>query len=692
MEKKIIEEEKVYLAESLVLINEKLDNIKQKEKSLKNIFDKSNSEYLDYLSHNANKMNENDVVELVNMQGRLDDLQDDSINMEKDKVTYNKMLDKPYFARIDLKDFEEANNEKYYIGIHSLVNNNKEFKIVDWRSPIASIFYDYEKGNCQIKTNSSILHCELLNKRQFGITKGNLDYYIDTTINIEDSILQQALATNTTNQMKTIVQTIQREQNEIIRGDENKTLIVQGVAGSGKTAIALHRIAYLLYKMQGKIKSQNINFLSPNNAFSSYISSVLPDLAEEDIVKLQLDTIARRYLKKHLILERKFEQIERLINSKNIKDYTYKTSYQFLNDLLTFAKVNYIDNFNIGNFIVRDKEIEASKIKELFFGRYSDRDLFTRFRWITDNIFDLYFYKVKTPEKVVRLKEMIFMELYSAIDNKNCVKAYINFLKSKNLKLELVGDKVKNEDAYGILFFKLFIYGLEKFDNIKHLVIDEMQDYSPLQLYIINSLYDCPKTILGDYNQTLNPLDVKKNFDRLNGLFSDKIEVLDLKKTYRSTEEIANFFNIIGQKIGAEVVSRSGEKVKIINTTSETAITNLINLVKDYKSKNYNSIAIITKSNYEAKELFSKIENEIPNINLIDDNTDFYNNDICVISSYNSKGLEFDGVIVYNVSNNYTSDVDRNLLYIASTRALHKLSLITIGNESEFIKEYKEKL
>ncbi|MGN0960657.1 MAG: UvrD-helicase domain-containing protein, partial [Christensenellales bacterium] len=375
---KDLQKEKEYLNSTLELVGSRLSELKQSSKKLEGVFDESNEEYFDYLKHNANKINEEDVVELVNMQGRLDDLQQDTIDYIKQEKIYNKMLDKPYFSSIVINENNSLENEKYYIGINSLIDDNKLFKVVDWRSPIASIFYDYEQGQCEIKTNSSILRCNLLNKRQYGISLGQLNFYFDTTINIEDDILKTALASSTSDKMKSIVQTIQREQNAIIRGDENKNLIVQGVAGSGKTAIALHRIAYLLYKMKGKINSSNLVFISPNNAFSSYISSVLPDLAEDDIEKLQLDLIARKLLKKHLILERKYEQIERLINTNILDDFNYKTSYQFLLDLLDYANKNYIDNFHIDNLIIKDIEIDVNKIYELFFHRYSDRDLFTR--------------------------------------------------------------------------------------------------------------------------------------------------------------------------------------------------------------------------------------------------------------------------------------------------------------------------
>lgn len=692
MDKKIFEDEIKYLDETLDLVDKRLKGLKENETKNNEVFSSSNNEYFDYLKNNANKLNEDDVVEIMNLQSRLDDIENYSLSVDKEMAVCKKMLKKPYFASIKIREKGSKLDEKYYIGIHSLPKSKVDYQVIDWRSPLSSIFYDYEKGACKITTNSSILDCDLINKRQYGITDGKLDYYIDCTVNIEDEILQQELAKNSSNHMNSIVQTIQREQNEVIRGDRNKTLIVQGVAGSGKTAIALHRIAYLLYKMGGKITSENIHYISPNNAFSSYISSVLPDLAEDDVEKKQLDDIARFYLKKHLILEKRFEQVERLITTQDLKEYNYKTSFKFLNDLLHYANKNYIDNFDIEDFEIQNVLISGKKVKEFFFGRYKDRDLFTRIKWITDNIFDIYFYRVKNPDRANRYKQVIFMNLYKAIRNKNCVKAYIDFLKSKKLKLELVGDKVKHEDAYGILFFKMFIYGLDKYKNIKHVVIDEMQDYSPLQLYILNYLYECPKTILGDYNQSISSQNVQDGLGSYGEILSGDVEMLNLNKSYRSTVEIVDFYNAIGHKNNSEVFSRNGEGVDILCIDRDKDIETILTTIKKYKENNYNSIAIITKTNKDGQKLYSKLKNNLEGLALIDDNTDEYDNKVCVISAFNSKGLEFDGVIIYNVSDNYVSDIDRDVLYIASTRAMHKLTIISLEKESEFIKEYKEKL
>ena len=685
----VIENE--YLEQTLNLVDKKLNRLNNDSKKLESVFAENNGEYFDYLKANANKMNQDDVIEILNLQGKLDDIQEDSIDSARMKDVYSRMKDKPYFAGIRIKENIQSDEEKYYIGIHSLVDDNRNYRVVDWRSPIASIFYDYEQGDCKIVTNSSILNCQLISKRQYGISGGKLNYFFDSTINIEDEILKDALAQNATSKMKSIVQTIQKEQNAVIRGDENKTLIVQGVAGSGKTAIALHRIAYLIYKMKGKITSNNIMFLSPNNAFSSYISSVLPELAEDDVEKLQLDIFARKCLKKHLIMEGRYEQVERLISTNNWDEYKYKTSISFLNDLITYAYRNYIDNFHLDSLVIKDVVIDVNKVHSLFFDRYADRELFTRLKWITDNIFDSYFFKYKKIETQIKIKELIFSKLYASIQNKNCVRAYMNFLQSKGMKLELVGNKVRNEDVYGILFFKMFIYGLDKFDNVKHLLIDEMQDYSPVQMYILNYLFDCPKTVLGDYNQSLDISLARENFKEIPNILNGDCEVIKLGKSYRSTMQIADFYNFIGNRDKADVVSRQGEDVDFVCVNRNNLISTITHLIGNYQDLGYNSIGLITRDNLQARKIYSLLP-EGSNINLIDDNIDGYDNKACIISAFNSKGLEFDAVIVLDSYENYKTDIDRNIMYVASTRALHRLTILSVDEESELITKYKERI
>lgn len=267
------------------------------------------------------------------------------------------------------------------------------------------------------------------------------------------------------------------------------------------------------------------------------------------------------------------------------------------------------------------------------------------------------------------------MKLYERVANKNCVKAYMNFLASIGKKLELVGDKVKNEDVYGILFFKMFIYGLDKEEKIKYLVIDEMQDYSAVQLYILKNIYECPITMLGDYNQTLDSISAQKTIESLPKILGGESVYVQLNKTYRSSEEIVCFYNKIGNKDNVNFVNRHSAPVDLIYTNNSNEISILHSKIESLKNLGYNSIAIITKTNEIATSLHQKFEDNNIEINVIDDNVDNYDNGTCIISIYNSKGLEFDCVIVYNVDDSYSTPIDRNLLYIASTRALHSLSL-----------------
>lgn len=283
------------------------------------------------------------------------------------------------------------------------------------------------------------------------------------------------------------------------------------------------------------------------------------------------------------------------------------------------------------------------------------------------------------------------MKLYEHISNKNCVKAYMNFLSSIGKKLELVGDKVKNEDVYGILFFKMFIYGLDNKDNIKYLVIDEMQDYSAVQLYILKNIYNCPLTMLGDYNQTLDTSSSYALYNNLPKIFGKDSIFVELNKTYRSSEEIVNFYNKIGDKENVNFVNRHSSPIDFIYTNNSNEIDKLTAKIRDLQNKGYNSIAIITKTNKLATNLHDKFLEKNIDINVIDDNVDNYDNGTCIISIYNSKGLEFDAVIVYNVDDEYSTQIDKNLLYIACTRALHSLSLTCNKNNfSNLINCYLE--
>ena len=687
MDKEELRLEKENLKATKEILQTKIDSVSLLSNKLENSFKADNEAYLKGLRDmNLNEMKEEVEFELDFQQRSLTNLTNEIDEQKKLIDVYNRMKDNPYFARIDIKLNDSKNLEKYYLGVHSVTNNENEFIVLDWRSPIAGLFYDYEVGDAKIKTDLQETPCKLKNKRQFKIEKGELEYYFDTNITIDDEILKNALAKSSSTKMKSIVQTIQKEQNEIIRSHENDSILVQGIAGSGKTAIALHRIAYLLYKMKGKISSNNIAMLSPNNAFSTYISSVLPDLAEEDIKKYQLDYILKSDLKKFAICEEKFEQIERVIKSGNAKEYEFKTSFEFYEKLKQFCFEKITNSFNSCDFEIMGLKINGDAVNKLYYKSYSEQDIFTRICWIGEHIISKYFYQIKNVYKLKMIRQDLFTKLYSMIKIKNCVKLYMQFLESLNLKLSLINNKVKNEDAYPILFIRYHIYGAKQYKEIKHLFIDEVQDYSPVQLAIIKYLFDCPVTMLGDFKQSINVKSIKSKFAELKELFNDNLKLVELTKSYRPTVEIANLFNYIGD-IKAQVVSRHGDMPEYLKISEKNDITILSKQIKELK-KQFNSVAIITKTLKQSKELYEKLKNAV-DCELIDDSSDSYTNTTCILSAFNSKGMEFDAVIAYDCSKeNYNSKMDNNLLYIVMSRALHAIKILSKGDLTPKLSDY----
>ena len=687
MEKEELRLEKENLIKTKAILKTKLDSVGVLSEKLNKSFQDDNEAYLKGLRNmNLNEMKEEVEFELDFQQRNLTNLTNEIEEQNKLAIVYNKMIDNPYFARIDIKMKDSKDLEKYYLGVHSVTNEKNEFVVLDWRSPIAGLFYDYEVGDALIKTETTATPCKLKNKRQFKIEKGELRYYFDTNITIDDEILKNALAENSSTKMKSIVQTIQKEQNAIIRSGENDSLLVQGIAGSGKTAIALHRIAYLLYKMKGKISSNNIAMLSPNNAFSTYISSVLPDLAEEDIRKYQLDYILKSDLKKFAICEEKYEQIERVIRTGKSKEYKYKTSIDFYNKLVDFCKKEITNSFKCEDFDILNLKINGDAVDKLYYKSYAEQDIFTRICWIGEHIITKYFYQITNAYKLKMIRQDLFSKLYSMIKIKNCVKLYMQFLERLGLKLSLINNKVKNEDAYPILFIRYHIYGAKQFKEIKHLFIDEVQDYSPIQLAIIKYLFDCPKTMLGDFKQSINNYSVVNKYNEIKQIFNSEINFIELTKTYRPTVEIADLFNFVGD-IKGSVVSRHGEMPKYLKFTEKNAITTLVKEIKTLKKK-YNSVAVITKTVKSSKELYEKLKDQL-DIQLIDDSSDSYLNSTAIISAFNSKGMEFDAVIAYDCSDkNYNSEIDNNLLYIVLSRALHEIIILSNGKLNEKLENY----
>ena len=623
----------------------------------------------------------------------------------KEKTQLERMKKNPYFARVDVK--EDGNSLSYfnYIGYRSLTDKDGGFYIIDWRAPFASLFYDYDKGKYSYSTINGKVNGEILNKRQFKIENEELKYYFDADIKVDDDILQETLSGTTNEKMKNIVATIQREQNQIIRCSEKFNTLVLGVAGSGKTSIALHRIAYLLYKLKGKLKSSEVLILSPNEMFSGYISEVLPELNEDNALNTTFEKIIKNELGENIEFETKKEQVERKIFGKYPCDET-KNEYQFLVDLYKYVIKFCTKGFKPTNIKLGAYNIPETKIGGMYFKSFSKVLPYKRIEWIIENLIDTYFSNFDKLE--FKLQEFLKAKLYRMFVNNNPINIYKLFLKSQNKNFSLINGKIKHEDIIPILFVNYFLYGSIDYTSFKHVVIDESQDYNAIQLFLLNSFFNCPKTIVGDVGQSLNVTSTNNIVNNIEQIFSisnaehklvnvDNFELkemkkLNLTKSYRSSFQITNLANSILNRTDCDPIKRVGVEPELVKIQTKAQLAKKVKtLLNSYKQQGYNNVGIITKTSKNSRELFELLKDDVEELKLITEN-DNYLNGVVVLDAFSSKGLEFDAVIIFNANaTEYSNELERQLLYVAATRALHQISLLYTNKPSEFLLNYFNK-
>lgn len=672
-----------------------IKEFKKEEEKLNHILIKYD-EVMKYYKNRINSI----FTTYANNQTMIENLTE--IYLEKIRLM-EKSLNKPYFARLDFKRDGESDIEELYIGKVGIIDEKNNNIIIDWRAPVSSMYYDSNIGDASYKAPEGTCTGKLLLKRQYEIENKQLKSYQDVDTVSNDELLKPYLEASVDNRLKNIVSTIQHEQNRIIRESVNKNLIIQGVAGSGKTTVALHRIAYLVYNNRENIKPEQYLIIGPNKFFVNYISGVLPDLDVEDVKQLTYDELCSEILQENITLID--EDIKLLKSIKNEKELTYqkiKVSMQFKKALDKYIKEIKESTIPIYGVRINEKEIISNEFIKQIYNSFEELDEYDNIktRLMRTNLF----FEKYIDENIEQYREYSEKELKKALKNyfnkliPKIPKIYQNFLSNLDKYLEISEDikeqvkiniiNLKNkrfefEDLSSLIYLKAKINGIDEYGKYKQIVIDEAQDYGEFTFFSLKFiLKNAAFSIFGDLAQSIYQYRSIENWESvLNNTFRYQGEIQYLLKSYRTTTEIMDSANNITKYIKlntAKPVIRHGKKVSFIKYKEKNEQISLIKrILEQYKTQNYKTIAIICKNEEEAQELYIKLEmNDIKNITLNDTE---YNGGICIITSYLAKGLEFDGVIISNSGEEeYNSNkiIDMKLLYVAMTRPLHELTIL----------------
>ena len=631
----------------------------------------------EYYWENYTEMDEYGYENYDNQQALLHQAHANEEKLSKRK-RLTKMLESPFFGRVDFRYDGEEESETFYIGIGNFAPRaGMRPLIYDWRAPVSGLFYDYDRGPAAYDAPGGRMEGEITSKWQYKIKNGHMIYGFESDTKIDDEILKQELGSGGDVQLKNIVRTIQKEQNAIIRNTEDRILAIQGAAGSGKTSVALHRIAYLLYHDRENLKAANILILSPNNAFSDYISHILPELGEEHIQEMSFDLFAYKELKEvandcedrydYLEKKMKFQDSEWEIRFKE------KQSASFIGQMEGFLAMLEEDLVNIRSFTFKGFHKTEEEIIHLFYFKFQTVPLLARMDAVMEYLIDEYETlrgKNISEEDMEALRET-FQKMYVTTDLyeiygwllKDCGYPELSNAEYERRKLEY-------EDVFPMLYLKYRLKGSRKHKNIKHLVIDEMQDYSYLQYSILSMLFHCRMTILGDRAQTMDRecQDVTKFLPKI---FGRKIRKIVMNKSYRNTLEIAEYAERIRGGEGLELFQRHGKEVEEFHGLSMEEM--LENIEKQVKSANaqYETAAVITMNESDAYDIYRLLKNRQIPVSYTERDTSVFKKGMTVTTFYLAKGLEFDQV--FAVLGRETNPLYKQAKYISATRALHEL-------------------
>ncbi len=598
-----------------------------------------------------------------------------------------KLVDSPYFGRVDFS-IKPEERQPVYIGLYSFFDEQDKANLIyDWRAPIASMFYDFELGEAWYQSPKGKTTGTIHLKRQYKIRDGRMEYMLESALSIQDDILQRELSKSADDKMKNIVATIQRDQNVVIRNDTAQVMIIQGVAGSGKTSIALHRIAFLLYRHRETLKASDVLILSPNKVFADYIAHVLPELGEEHVPETGMEDLARDILENKFRFQTFFQQVSALMHHPKedfIERIRFKSSFEFLSQLNRYLIHLENTNFAATEIRVAGVVVPGPFIQERF-RAYTRMPAFKR---IPDVVHEIQQYvrnqsgrKLKGHEKG-RLWEAVprMFRLNNVMD---VYRQFYSWLGKPEMVQFMHQGELEYADVFPLIYCKIRLEGVVPYDHVKHLLIDEMQDYTPVQYAVLSRLFTCKKTILGDIRQTVNPYSAS-TAEVIEEVFP-LAEIIRLNRSYRSTIEITKFTQRISPNPDLIPVERHGEEPAIFSYKHPgEEIRQIQYLIEQFRNSGNQSMGILCKTMKQVHQLHLHLE--LPEVCVISDTSNRFNNGVIITTVHLAKGLEFDEVIVPQASAaNYQTEFDRSILYIACTRALHRLSLTCTGAVTRFI-------
>ncbi len=600
---------------------------------------------------------------------------------------FKKMQDSPFFGRVDFRYDGDEEAETFYIGIGNLSESAGSLPLVyDWRAPVSGLFYDYDKGPASYEAPSGIFEGEVTSKWQYKIRKGKMLYEFESDVKIDDEILGAELGSNGEVQLKNIVRTIQKEQNEIIRNTKDKIMVIQGAAGSGKTSVALHRIAYLLYHDRENLKSSNVLILSPNGVFADYISHILPELGEENIREMSFDLFAYRELKDIVgDCEERYDQIEHTVLNPKIQDICReKQSPEFVSKLDGFVLRLEDELMNFRDVEYRGCTLSEKEIIDLFYFKFLDVPLLSRMHSVAEYFID----QVETlrdRDLSDEEREEVMECFRSMYETRDCYVLYSRFLEKEGYRplphCQIEKRRLRYEDVYPVLYLKYTLYQCRNHHGIKHVVVDEMQDYSWIQYLLIRKMFPCRMTILGDKAQTMED-ETQDVLKFLPKIFGKDIRKIVMNRSYRNTMEVAQYANHLTGIEDMELFERHGEPVdeRTFSSTEEaleTVLEKWLNRREEFETE-----ALIFLTEREAEHAFLYIEKRLKEIAPEAENQLCYMNrdsqsfkkGLTVTTFYLAKGLEFDQVFGI-FEEDRESGLQCQAKYITATRALHELHM-----------------